>query len=95
MVRVSLVVLFCVMLFVGGCCGSCPSGQKEIACNVTAESCPKALAEKCSKAATCCPKASTCPKAVAATSPEPKSCSSQLAEKVETPTVKKKTGCGL
>jgi len=91
MVRFSLIVLFCAMLFIGGCCSSCPFKEKECASNSTTECCPKAMAEKCSQATTS-PKAKAC--SVAATS-KPATCSSQLAEKVETPTVEKKTGCGL
>ena len=75
MVKSSLVVLFCAMLFIGGCCSKsgCPFGKKENACIVTTECCPKALAEKCAKA-------STCSKAAAATSSEPATCSSQTAK---------------
>ena len=88
MVRISLIVLFCIMLFIGGCCSNsgCPFEKKECAYNIKAGCCPKELAEKCSQAA-------TYPKAAAVESSKPATCSSQLTEKIESPTVKKRIGC--
>ena len=87
MVRTSLIVLFCAMLFVGGCYNSgSKSTQKECAYNVKGGCCSGALAEKCAKATTCskelaekCAKASTCSKKLAEKCAKASTCSKTAA----------------